>query len=187
MTIYKQIPGYERLYEAGEDGTIWSCEGKTTFSKLNDGSIQKRVWKRRKLKPSSRKRPRSTHYDYRVHLWKNGTFKTLSVARLVTMAFVPNPYCKPCVNHIDGNTFNNRPNNLEWCTYAENIEHAFRTGLHKNNKSVKVVNSKNGFTNEFYSMAQASEWLGFNRSYISELLSRGGTSVGEYEIIRLKQ
>lgn len=183
MTIYKQIPGYERLYEAGDDGSIWSCEGKTTFRKLSDGSIQKRVWKRRKLKPKSEKRQRSAHYDYRVNLWRNGTDKTLLVARLVAITFVPNPYYKPCVNHIDGNPANNRPYNLEWCTYAENNEHAFRTGLHKNNKSVKVVSSRNGFTNEFYSMAQASKWLGFNEHYVSGLISRGITSVGEYEIV----
>ena len=184
MTIYKQIPGYEGLYEAGDDGTVWGCNRKITFSKLSSDSIQKQNLKRRKLKPSSKKRLQSTHYDYRVELCKNGTYKTFLVARLVAMAFVSNPYCKPCVNHIDGNTFNNRQDNLEWCTYAENIEHAYRTGLRKNNKHVKLVSSKNGFTNEFYSMAQASEWLGFNRSYISRLLSEGGTSVGEYQIIR---
>jgi len=183
MTVYKQIPGYEGLYEAGDDGSIWSCEGKTTFRKLSDGSIQKRVWKRRKLKPKLRKRPRSTHYDYRVDLWKNRTHKTLFVARLVAMTFVPNKDHKPCINHIDGNTFNNRPDNLEWCTYAENTEHAFRTGLRKDNKLVKLVSSKNGFTNEFYSMAQASRWLGFDHGYISGLLSKGITSVGEYQII----
>lgn len=187
MTIYKQIPGYEGLYEAGEDGTIWSCEGKTTFSKLSDGSIQKRVWKRRKLKPESEKRQRSTNYDYRVVLCKDGIQKRLLVARLVAMAFVPNQDNKPCVNHIDGNTSNNRPENLEWCTYTENNEHAFRTGLNKSSKSVKFVSSRNGFTNEFYSMAQASKWLGFGRNYISKLLRKGITSVGEYKIIRLKQ
>lgn len=187
MTIYKQIPGYEGLYEAGDDGSIWSCEGKTTFSKLSDGRIRKRVWKRRKLKPKSEKRQRSTHYDYRVSLWKNGTCKTLLVARLVTMAFIPNPYHKPCVNHIDGNTFNNRPSNLEWCTYKENMQHAIRTSLNKNQKKVRLVSLRNGNTKTFISMSQASEWLGFGRGYISLLLSRGGTSVGEYEIIRLKQ
>ena len=183
MTIYKQIPGYEGLYEAGDDGSIWSCEGKTTSRKLSDGSVQKLVWKRRKLKPSSKKRLQSTHYDYRVVLCKNGTCKTFLVARLVAMTFVPNSYCKPCVNHIDGNTFNNRPNNLEWCTYAENIEHAYRTGLNQNHKKVRLVSLRNGNTKTFISMAQASEWLGFNRSYISRLLSEGGTAVGEYKII----
>ena len=183
MTIYKQIPGYEGLYEAGDDGSIWSCEGKTTYRKLSDGSIQKRVWKRRKLKPKSEKRPRSTHYSYRVSLWKNGTDKTLLVARLVTMAFVPNPYCKPCVNHIDGNTLNNRPDNLEWCTYKENMQHAIRTGLNKNHKKVRLISLRNGNTKTFISMSQASEWLGFNHGYISLLLSRGITSVGEYKII----
>lgn len=183
MTIYKQIPGYERLYEAGDDGSIWSCEGKTTFRKLSDGSIQKRVWKRRKLKPKSEKRQRSTHYDYRVSLWKNGTDKTLLVARLVAMAFVPNPYYKPCVNHIDGNTFNNRPSNLEWCTYKENNAHAVRNGLNQNHQKVRLVSLRNGYTTTFISMSQASKWLGFNHGYISELLSRGITSVGEYQII----
>ena len=183
MTIYKQIPGYEGLYEAGDDGSIWSCEGKTTFRKLSDGSIQKRVWKCRKLKPKNKKRKGSTHSDRLVDLWKNRTHKTLLVARLVAMTFVPNPYCKPCVNHIDGNTFNNTPDNLEWCTYAENNEHAFRTGLRKSNKPLKLVSIKSGFTNEFYSMAQASRWLGFDHGYISGLLSKGVTSVGEYQII----
>lgn len=184
MTVYKQIPGYEGLYEAGEDGTIWSCDGKTTFSKLSDGKIRKRVWKRRKLKFKIKKRPRSTHSDRLVDLWNNGTHKTLLVARLVAMTFVPNQDHKPCVNHIDGNTFNNRPSNLEWCTYAENTEHAFRTGLHKGNKPVKLVSIKSGFTNEFYSMAQASRWLGFDHGYISGLLKKGITSVGEYQIIK---
>jgi len=186
MTIYKQIPGYEGLYEAGDDGSIWSCEGKTTFSKLSDGRIRKRVWKRRKLKFKLRKRHGSTHSDRRVDLWKNRTHKTLFVSRIVAITFVPNPYCKPCVNHIDGNTFNNTPSNLEWCTYKENMQHAIRTGLNNNHKKIMLVSLRNGNTKTFISMTQASKWLGFGHSYISLLLSRGGTSVGEYEIIRLK-
>lgn len=29
---FKPIKGYEGIYEACSDGTIWSCEGKTTYS-----------------------------------------------------------------------------------------------------------------------------------------------------------
>lgn len=50
--------------------------------------------------------------------------------RLVANAFVPGMTKRKCiVNHIDGNKENNVYTNLEWCTYAENTEHAVRIGL----------------------------------------------------------
>lgn len=49
--------------------------------------------------------------------------------RLVAKAFIPNPNNFPEVNHIDGNKWNNRADNLEWVSRSQNAIHAFRKGL----------------------------------------------------------
>lgn len=66
---------------------------------------------------------------HRVTLRDNGRKQQFYVHRLVAEHFLQNPLNKPCVNHKDGNKGNNKIQNLEWCTYAENMTHAIRNQL----------------------------------------------------------
>lgn len=177
---FKPIKGYEGIYEACSDGTIWTCEGKTTYSNWH-GKVRKRVWKRREIKPQIQKRQTSGKSDKRVKLWKDGEVKTHLVSRLVATAFIPNLENKPTINHIDGNPLNNNIVNLEWATYKENNSHAFKTGLVSTNKKVVLKGLSSGTDYRFNSLADASRFLGMNHGFLSSRLKRG-KGVDGYEV-----
>jgi len=64
-----------------------------------------------------------------VDLYLNNKGTKIATHRLLATHFIPNPENKRTVNHIDGNKLNNSLSNLEWATDAENIQHAYDTGL----------------------------------------------------------
>lgn len=66
---------------------------------------------------------------WHVALSKNGVIKNVFHHRLVAEHFIPNPERKKEVNHKNGVKTDNRVENLEWATRAENNRHAFDTGL----------------------------------------------------------
>lgn len=115
--IWKDIAGYEGVYQV-------SCLGRVKridcvperLLKIGKGSYQNNI--------------DGTTYGV-VVLSLNGKTRTQNTHRLVAEAFIPNPDNKREVNHIDGNKWNNRVDNLEWVSHQENITHATRI-LHRN-------------------------------------------------------
>ena len=169
--VWKDIPGYENLYQASNLGNIRTVEGKTT----NNARRQGRVWKQRVLKPKKRMRKNGS-YDYRVELWKDGDHKTLLVSRLVAMTWCDGYKENLTVNHIDGNPKNNIPSNLEWVTRRENIQKGYSAGLYSScTKKCKITWSDN--EKEFRSYSDASEFLGMNKHYISCCMSNNKNEV----------
>lgn len=73
----------------------------------------------------------NTGYLY-VSMMANGSSKPVKVLvhRIVAGSFCAG--CGEVVNHKDGNKKNNSAANLEWCSYAQNNDHARDTGLAHN-------------------------------------------------------
>lgn len=121
MEKWRQIPGYEGVYEISDLGRV--------------RTVHKRArW------PAAVKTPTVNRDGYlRVGLTINGKERKWFVHRLVLMAFVgPRPLGAEA-NHKSGNKLDNSLDNLEWVTPTENQKHAYRTGLRE-----RCLGDKNG-------------------------------------------
>lgn len=131
--IWKDIEGYEGLYQVSNLGRVRSLDRNVLITRL-DGSKHNHEYK------GVLKNQRVHRDKYLItSLCKNGTFKSCKVHRLVAQTFIPNPENKPQVNHIDGNKQNNCVDNLEWVNASENNNHAFKLGLRKISEYHKKV------------------------------------------------
>ena len=77
----------------------------------------------------------NTHKDgYQMcHIYINGIKHDKLRHRIIAESFIPNPYNKTQINHIDGVKSNCMASNLEWVTQSENIKHAYDNGLMRKN------------------------------------------------------
>ena len=134
-SIKKPIQGYEGIYWIDNLGNIYNSRKqlKTYFTKTNYECIK---------------------------LVKDGVRHNHSIHRLVAETFIPNPYNKPEVNHIDGNKSNNSIDNLEWVTPSENKLHALSTGLKIYNKPSQGLKIGKGsqYRNVTYDKAR-NKWI----------------------------
>lgn len=111
---WKNIEGFEELYQVSSKGRIRSCNRKTIGK---DNLLYSYIGKVMSF---------SIHGKgyMQIQLRKEGGVKTFKVHRLVAKAFIPNSLNLPQVNHLDGDKSNNNDWNLEWSTAKNNIIHS---------------------------------------------------------------
>lgn len=124
--IWKPIAGYEGSYAVSNLGRVLGLD---RLVRSNVWFETTRIQSGCVLKPVLSGQNRQKWGRLRVNLWKQGKIHGVMVHRLVCSAFHPNPFNYPEVNHKDGNRLNNRSDNLEWCTTAQNKKHAQLHGL----------------------------------------------------------
>lgn len=165
--IWKDIPGYSGLYQISNLGRIRS------YPKWR-GPVR--------LKAKILK-PRINQHGYKQKiLVKNGIRKTYNIHRLVAMAFIPNPYNKKCIDHINTIKTDNRVENLRWVTHKENSNNPLSLNKHigikgpwagkygaqhPNSKKINQYTKDGKFVRSFDGIAQAERELGIYNIYRS--------------------
>ena len=111
IKLWSDIKGYEGLYQVSSHGEVRS---------FMSGKVLK-TWNRKGY-PS-------------VNLYKDGIKTIFHVHRLVALAFIPNVFNKPCINHKTEQRDTNHVKDLEWCdsqynnTYGTRVERCTKTRM----------------------------------------------------------
>ena len=149
--IWKQIDGYNNRYFVSNLGNVKSIYAN----------------KEKILKPFF------NHDGYLiVDLRSPGFRKSVSVHRLVAIAFLPNPNNLLEVNHKDENKTNNCVENIEWCTTKYNCNYGTRNERKGENCKKKIFSvDKNNEIKHYNSVKEAEELTGILRTNISKALS----------------
>ena len=171
--VWKDVVGYEELFSVSNKGNFYS---KRTHKNLKQFE-----------------RPNGYMTIATKIGGRDGEPKCFKVHREVANSFLLEPsnhqkqwadssyYKRVYVNHIDGNKANNHVDNLEWCTYSENNQHAIKTGLNttehkinkKGSKPVSQYDLEGNLINTYPSMRQAERETGINATSIGHGIRKG--------------
>lgn len=162
--IWKQAPGFA-LYEVSNLGRLRNIESGKVF-----------IGTKRKL-------------GYMATTLKDGDkWRTIKVHRLVALAFVPNPDNLRDVNHIDEDTYNNRADNLEWCTPSYNSRYGeARTKMSVNSgvkKKIEVLDEDGNIVTTYGSVKEACDAIGISRTYLARQYKAKGYAKYHGKILR---
>ena len=130
-----------------------------------------------------------------VALTKDGKTKTVLLHRLIAKHFIDNPNNYPCVNHKNGIKVDNRLENLEWYTRAQNTKHAYENNLGNfkttANAQLDAYNKEHGYVvvrlidkdgkeYTFDSTNEAAEFVGTTKDEITRAIRKSQRVKGYY-------
>ncbi len=113
MEIWRDIKGYEGLYQVSNYGRVKSLDRVIEVMNILFGS-QIRHLKEKYIKPKV-----NSNNRLQVRLCKDGVKEQKQIHVIVAEAFIPNPNGCDVVHHIDHNPLNNRVENLVWMPKEE--------------------------------------------------------------------
>ena len=174
MEIWKDIKGFESLYQASNTGLIkrkqgYQCKKDRILKQVNNG------------------------FNYMsVSLSEGSTVKRFYVHRLIAETFLENNQNKEEVNHIDGDRQNNELSNLEWVTRSENHYHRYKVlkqrGVNfgktgdKNWRSKPVIcfDKEGNFIKRYAGVMEAMRQTGIHEANIRGAIHGRSKSSGGY-------
>lgn len=169
--IWKDIKGYEGLYQASNLGRVRSFRNSS----------------RKKCEPYILSPGKINSGYLNVVLNKNGVRQTLKLHRLIAETFIPNPNNLSDVNHKDENKLNNCVDNLEWMSHKDNMNYGTLKSRLKNKHinselSKKVIQKDlNGNVIKIWdSISQAAKHLNICCGNITNCCKHRSKSVGGF-------
>ena len=161
--VWKDIEGYESLYQVSSYGRVKSLNYKGCIGKER---ILKQVF---------------NDYGYlKVCLSKDGKTKQIKVHRLVAQTFIENIGDKPCVDHINTIRTDNRVENLRFVTRIENMNNELTkeklrayTGRNTSRYKGFICIFPNGEITKEMAGKELGELLGVSESVVMKLAKNG--------------
>lgn len=176
MEIWKDIEGYEGIYQASTYGNVRSVD-RICKRVLPGGKTRICNQKGKVLKLMINKGTRKGVLPrYQVRLSKNGKTKGVQIHRIIAFTFLDGDKSLE-VNHKDGNPLNNHIDNLELVNKTDNIRHAFEHDLIKTGKKVVKTNLITGEVEEFNSITKCSQNIGISQTGLGKKLKNSSDGI----------